>query len=149
MNGNKNYYLILGAYPNANINIIEASYHRLKIHLHGNTQTSSNPNLNEAYQVMSDEEKRFNYNQLQGKTLYLVENYIDSNYDVDPEKLNAMDNEWITAIKKFPDLIELDNNLRAISWCLSHLFKSYLLENKDYLSKIKFAKQLENEFLMN
>jgi len=164
MNGIKDYYLLLGVYPNAHLDSISASYHRLLTNYnkklfdksYSNTQLKNQTNnyskiaeLDEAYSIVSNPNKRLEFNHTQGNKNLLAKNYLDKNFNIDPDNQSASDNEWISAAKKFPDLLKLDKELNSISWCLSHLFKSNLLEQKDYFSKRKLAKQLESEFLVN
>jgi curved DNA-binding protein CbpA len=156
MNKNKDYYLILGVYPGATLDVIITSYHILQRY-YNSKQNPNNPNennqqiaeLNEAYSILSNIDKRKEYDLLRGKHSHLAENYFNSDLNLNPPNIAPLDKAWLIAINQYPDLIELEQNLKTISWRLSNLFKYYLLEKKAFTSRKKVAQQLENEFLGN
>ena len=156
MNKNKDYYLVLGVYPEASIDIIITSYHwLLSYYKSKNSDENSIKNnhqifeLNTAYLILSNTNKRTVYERLRGNKNHLAWNYFSTEHKIEPASISLLNNDWLIATSQYPELIEIEKNLNALSWSLSRAFKFYLLEKKQFFLAKQVAHRLENQFLDN
>ena len=155
MDINKDYYFILGVHPTAELVVIKASYRALTMLYHpdryadikkANLRTIE---LNEAYSVLKDEVKRKEYDSLRGKNSQSADDFINNGFDETPPKSDPLEEQWLFATEYYPDLVEIEQNLRNIAWRLANTFKAYIIEEKAFDKRQQIAEELEKAFLEN
>jgi DnaJ domain len=152
MSKNIDYYHILGVYPGAKADIINLSYQKLRLYLSTINDDNSAQKLNqinEAFLILSNKETRTKYDHSRAEKIHLANNYFDTKLDPQPNNTLLIDNNWSQAINNYPQLYEIEDNLRSISWRLSTAFKLYLLNTKYFDAAKIIASQLEISFLEN
>ncbi|MFK5984346.1 MAG: DnaJ domain-containing protein [Pseudomonadota bacterium] len=156
MDSSKDYYFILGVYPGVNLDVIDVSYQLLSLYYSpvqlekNNTLDNQKINeLDEAYFILSDDNNRAGYDQSREEKSHLAKIYFGSDLNLEPLSIASLDGEWAVATDKYPELLELEQNLKDISWRLSVSFKTYLLDKKLFIPRRKIAHQLETAFLAN
>ena len=152
MSKNIDYYHILGVYPGAKAEIINLSYQMLRLNLsaiNDDILAQKLNQINEAFLILSNSETRAEYDHSRAEKIHLANNYFDTKLDPQPKHTLLIDNNWTQAINSYPQLNEIENNLRTISWRLSTAFKLYLLDTKYNDGAKIIASRLETSFLEN
>jgi len=155
MDINKDYYFILGVHPSAELVVIKASYRALTMLYHPDRYDdkgkahSRTIELNEAYSVLKDEAKRKEYDVLRDKNYHSAHDFINHGFDKAPSKSDPLEEQWLFATEYYPDLIEIEQNLRNIAWHLANTFKGYIIKEKAFDKRQQTAEELEKEFLKN
>jgi curved DNA-binding protein CbpA len=152
----KDYYLLLGVLPNAEDVVIKAAYRALIQRYHPDRYNGSAEEakrrtieLNEAYEVLSDPNKRADYDRIRKSSQGSTSDY---DYDDDSESYSAgseLDEDWQFALQYYPDLVQLETRLRRISISLSIGFRQAILTTKEFTLRQDVAKILEQSFLEN
>lgn len=149
----KDYYVILGVLPDAEDIVIKAAYKALVQRYHpdrykGNAQEAQRKTaeLNEAYEVLSNPQKRTDYDRTRKASQGSTSDYDDTDTS-DSYGVNDLDQDWAVVVQYYPDLTQLEERLRKISIALSIGFKQSMLETKDFDNRQKIAKILEQRFL--
>ena len=150
----KDHYRILGVIQDAEDIVIKASYRALAQRYHPDKWAGSPEEatirmaeINKAFTVLSDQIKRKQYDRNLLSNEY-NEPEEDFSNTVDEDDLGAsLYYNWITAVKYFPDLEDIVNDLSKISRPLAQTYKVYLLENKEFTKRRIIADKLEREFL--
>lgn len=143
----KDYYRILGVLDDAEDVVIRASYRALAQKYHPDKWSGAKDeankkmaDINEAFNILSDVQKRRVYDASRVKTEYQDES--------DENPLNeSIEDDWISSIEYFPNLNSLAKNLSKISKELEYSFKVLVLDGKKFNSAEKIAKELEEKFL--
>lgn len=148
----KNYYIILGVLDDAEDIVIKAAYRALAQRYHpdkwqGNASeaTSKMAEINEAFGILSDPQKRQTYDeQLKG-----AESARDAEEgeNFSEEYTNEDEEAWAMAIDFFPQIKSLFQELRRISPLLANTFRLYLVASKDYGAAKGVKEKMELEHL--
>jgi curved DNA-binding protein CbpA len=104
--------------------------------------------INEAYQILEDEESRNRYDSVRKKREF--EDYTfdnDATNDAFRDAEQAQRSDWEIAVEYYPDLDGICAELRRTSNKLAFAFRAMLLETRDFTDRQKLAKQLEANFL--
>jgi curved DNA-binding protein CbpA len=150
----KDHFRTLGVIQDAEDVVIKAAYRALAQRYHPDKWTGSPAEstklmseINEAFDVLSDPVKKKEYSQrLASNEYYESEEGATSTRAA--ENLNrSLDSDWSAAVKYFPDLEDIINNLSKISKPLAQTYKVYILENKEFTNRKEVAEQLERKFL--
>ncbi len=150
----KDHYRILGVIQDAEDIVIKAAYRALAQRYHPDKWADSPEEatirmseINKAFTVLSDQIKRKQYDKNLSSNEY-NEPEEDFSNTVDEDDLGtSLDYNWSTAVKYFPDLEGIINNLSKISRPLAQTYKVYLLEKKEFTKRKVIADKLEMEFL--
>lgn len=150
----KDHYNTLGVIQDAEDIVIKAAYRALAQRYHPDKWTGSSAEstkrmseINEAFDVLSDPVKKKQYSQSMASNEYYESEEDSSNTRTEQDLNSSLDSDWSAAVKYFPDLEEIINNLSKISKLLAQTYKVYLLENKEFSSRKEIAEQLERKFL--
>ncbi len=148
------YYAVLGVLPSAEFIVIRAAYRALAHKYHPDKYRADDPSagekmreINEAYSVLSDEQKRQAYDSER-------EQHREDAFDFDDVEIRSAFEEadvttisdWLVAVEYYPDLIDLLKHLKQTSPKLAFAYRSTLLEGKDFKSRVQIAQDLEKEF---
>ena len=157
MNTEKDYYAILGVLPTAEDAVIRAAYKVLAQRYHpdrfcGEEEASEKAHrkmveINEAWSVLSDKQKRKEYDGIRGEGIKSGENYFNDSDDDGATSNDPLYRDWQVAIEYYPELIDLEGRLRKISWKLAYTYKVWMLELKQYESMEEIANRLEQQFM--
>lgn len=144
----KNYYKILGVLDDAESIVIRSAYKALAQKYHpdkweGDLKEATHrmSEINEAYEVLSNEDKRKSFDETRGKSEY-QENSSNQN-----DLLYSVEADWKKVLEYFPQLMSTTQNLSKISKELEFTFKVILLENKSFDKSTEIAQQLEQHYL--
>jgi len=144
----KTYYQILGVLDDAEDIVIRAAYKVLAQKYHPDKWSGSKEEatqrmseINQAYAVLSDKDKRKNYD----KTLNASE-YVDPTND-SGDFSDSLESDWQAVLAYFPDLVMIGKSLREISRSLEQTFKLVLLEKKLFNRRVEVAAELEKRYL--
>jgi curved DNA-binding protein CbpA len=149
MDNKFNYYKILGVLEDAEDIVIRAAYKALAQKYHPDkwlgdkkTATERMKLINDAYNVLSDPEKRKEYDLKSDNKIY-SENENTENY----EDISDFENNWNEICKYFPDLHDITNELRLYSVALENTYKIILSESKDFDHREFIKEDLKSQFL--
>jgi curved DNA-binding protein CbpA len=155
MGNTKNYYSILGVLPTAEPVVIQAAYRALAMKYHPDKWTGDKTTadrrmreINEAYQVLSNEQSRKRYDGARPKMEF-------DDYDFDSDATNdafrdaeqAQRSDWEIALEYYPDLDAICAELRRTSTKLAFAFRTTLLETRNFTGREELAKQLRASFM--
>ena len=150
----KDHYRTLGVIQDAEDVVIKAAYRALAQRYHPDKWTGSPAEstkrmseINEAFDVLSDPIKKKQYSQLMASNEYYEPEEGTTSTRAEEDLNRSLDSDWSTAVKYFPDLEEIINNLLKISKPLAQTYKVYILENKEFTNRKEVAEQLERKFL--
>jgi curved DNA-binding protein CbpA len=147
------HYSVLGVLPTADDVVIRAAYRALAQRYHPDKwradpkeATEKMAEINAAYSILSDAEKRREYDQEQ-RRFSESEPYFGAN-GIDEEPVHdPLLKKWQIATSVYPDLVTLDKSLATYSWRVASAFRAYLLETKDFENRITIAAGIEREYL--
>lgn len=146
MNTITNYYQILGVSSDAESFVIRAAYKALLQKYHpdkyeGDKKYSTERiyQINEAFSVLSDMEKRRNYDAI----LKSQQSHTNYNYS----RKSKIDMAWAIILKYHPSIDVHFKRLQKFSDELANDFKLQLTESKDFDAAKSRAEQLEQRFL--
>ena len=146
----KDYYRILGVLDDAEDIVIRAAYKVLAQKYHPDKwkgdraeATLRMSEINEAYGVLSDTEKRKQYDSTRDKAEYQEDVNEEDNSDLD----KSLEEDWKSATEYFPDLIRVEKMLSLISHKLGYNYKIIIIEQKAFNNRFIIAANLENKFL--
>ena len=150
MGSAKSYYAILGVLPSAE----PVAYRALAKRYHPDVWTGERrvaeqrmKEINEAYEVLSDETKRTQYNERNKGTFEDYEFDDDITQSAFDNARHAQEADWQIALEYYPDLTELAIELRRTSKKLEFAFRSIILETKCFTERKQVAKQLTDILL--
>lgn len=150
MDKNKDYYGILGVVPEAEEVVIRAAYKALAGRYHpdkvGEDGNSRMIQLNEAWEVLSNREKRREYDQLRKRVFSSDQVFGDDTEDLLVTE-DPLEEDWKFAVSYYNDLNTIEKRLRKISWRLAYSYKANMISEKNYDLRNKIAKDMENRFL--
>jgi|GEM_PF-4264793 len=153
MNEKKDYYATLGIIPNAELVVIKAAYKALlKVYHPDRFQGSKEEahaktiEINEAYEVLSNQATRKKYDDLRGNNKDKAYSYNEENHYQESFS-DALEKDWQVAVKYQPELVSLFNELSKLSFKLAFTFKAVMLESKQFNKKENIANRMELEYL--
>lgn len=149
----KDYYRILGVLDDAEDIIIRAAYKALAQRYHpdkwrGDPHEANNrmTDINEAYDVLSDEEKRKNYDE----EYFANHPKNQAEEEQDGADFGDIPNEeiegWSIAESFFPEIRKHYEDLKKFSPLVANTFRSHLLANKDFKNSKDVKNQLETDY---
>lgn len=148
----KDYYKTLGVVQDAEDIVIKAAYKALAQRYHPDKWTGDPAEaarrmseINAAYEILSDPIKRKQYDQSRTSNEY--DESDEAPNEAGDDSGTALDEDWKEAVKYFPDLESIFENLSKISWSLAQTYKVYLLKNKNFPERESIAAQFEKTFL--
>lgn len=155
MNPHKDYYSILGVIQSAEDAVIRAAYRALAQKYHPDKNVNSAEEyskkfveIQEAYEVLSDKEKRKAYDASRPEFNFGKEGFFDESAEFSSNSPDdSVNYDWIVASKYYPELIEISNKLSQISSKLSYSFKAYILREKLFKRCREIADNYERAFL--
>ncbi len=154
MDTTKDYYAILGVLPTAEEVVIRAAYTALAQRYHpdrfeGDKQEANRKmaEINEAYSILSDADRRQEYDRVRGPNTQSGDSYFDGEADDIPPHYDPLERDWAVAVKYYSDLQEIESQLAKISWRLAYSFRAYLLEEKLFADRKRVADAMESKFL--
>lgn len=154
MDTTKDYYAILGVLPTAEEVVIRAAYRALSQRYHpdrfeGDKQEANRKmaEINEAYSILSDADRRKEYDSIRGPNTQSGDSYFDGEADDIPPHYDPLERDWAVAVKYYSDLQEIESHLAKISWRLAYSFRAYLLEEKLFEDRNRVADAMESKFL--
>lgn len=150
----KNYYKTLGVIQDSEDIVIKAVYRALAQRYHPDKWTGDPveatrrmSEINEAYEVLSDQIKRKQYDQSRISNEYDESEEDFNNTETENRFGNSLDDDWCEIVKYFPNLDKIVEDLSKISKPLAQTYKVYLLENKEFAKRGTIALQFERRFL--
>ena len=153
MDSQSNYYAILGVLPTADLFVIRAVYKALiqRYHpdkYHGSPEEGNRitVEINEAYAVLSDPDKREEYDALRGRGAQSSDEFLDDGIDDIPD-FDPIERDWQVALEFYPELKEIEQSLSNISWRLAYYYRVTLLELKEFDRRLEIATLMEKQFL--
>lgn len=153
MDINKDYYQVLGVTPVAEFAVIKAAYKALAMLYHPDRDLSSKEEmnlkmieLNEAYSILSDPEKRQSYDDIRRESSYGSDFDINDEYSPKGSSKDPLESEWEMIVFHFPDIEDIVSNLERISWKIAYSFKAYLIESKKFSIRYNIAEAMEKEY---
>jgi curved DNA-binding protein CbpA len=148
----KDFYRILGVINTAEDVVIKAAYRALAQRYHPDkfdgdpaTAEARMQEINEAYSVLSDPEKRSGYDA--SFDYYNSSNNNPSQNEEDFFAGNDFEEMWKEVIEFYPDLERITADLKKISSRLVQTFKYYLLETKQYTHRTEISRIIEKNYL--
>jgi len=154
MDTTKDYYAILGVLPTAEEVVIRAAFRALAQRYHpdrfeGDAQEANRKmtEINEAYSILSDVDKRKKYDRVRGSSTQPGDSYFNGDADDIPPHYDPLERDWAVAVKYYSDLQEIESHLSKISWRLGYSFRAYLLDEKLFEDRKCVADAMENKFL--
>lgn len=148
------HYSILGVLPDADPVVIVAVYRALCKKYHpdrwpGGAEEAHAKmvQINLAYGVLSDSEKRADYDRIHAASArgsFEAQDRADTGLD---DSMYGFERQWSLAVSVHPDLESLRRNLEVISRTLSCSYVACLLETKRFDDRANIARQLEQDFL--
>jgi DnaJ-domain-containing protein 1 len=147
-------YSILGVLPTAEPIVITAAYRALAQRYHpdrwkGSPEEAHNrmSEINRAYSVLSDAEKRKQYDKNRESQNGVASNFQSTNDPIFEAALLEVEEKWQIACSVFEDLPKLRDQLQKISASLAFAFVTLLLESKLFSKRQDLASRLEKDFL--
>jgi curved DNA-binding protein CbpA len=145
----QNYYDVLGVSQNADDFVIKAAYKAMAQRYHPD-KFANNPReaadaeakmrqLNEAYQVLSDEAKRRDYD------VWLSQNQQRNSQQSSNDAKQQAD--WQIALRFYSDLTSFETRLAKFDTDLVTEFRSHLLATQQYERRQAIADKLEQDYL--
>lgn len=104
--------------------------------------------INAAYEILSNEEKRKAYDAENTKQYSKGAGYQSSSEGEDEKVLNAIEEEWDYATKFHPELVQLRAELRQIDQSLANAFVAYLVLSKSYSDAPSAFGMFKDEYLL-
>jgi curved DNA-binding protein CbpA len=142
----KDYYRVLGVLDDAEGIVIKAAYKALAQRYHPDKwvggkdeATRRMSDINEAYNVLSNPEKRKEYDSSRGRSEYQEESE-------DDDLNTSVKSDWDEVVNYFPDLVGISENLRKISLSLEYSYKVLLLETKEFKNRQTLAEVIKRQF---
>jgi curved DNA-binding protein CbpA len=156
MDTTKNYYAILGVLPTAETIVIKAAYRALAMKYHPDKWTGDRATadrkmreLNEAFEILSDDQARKRYDSIRKKDFEEYEFDNDTTNDAFGDAEREQRSGWAVAVEYYPDLENICTNLRRTSHRLAFAFRTMILETKQFSHRQEIAQRLDLGFLQS
>ena len=154
MDASKDYYAILGVLPSIEQTAIKAVYLALLKKYHPDVYPGDKAeaeritkDLNEAFGVLGDNEKRKQYDLLRKSDSKQKEDYQPNDLDDDGYFDQEIESSWILLCEYFNEIDRLYRDLKKISNRLSFVFKIILVSQKLGTHASELASLLKEDFL--
>jgi hypothetical protein len=145
----KDYYKILGVLDDAEDIVIKAAYKALAQRYHPDKWAGSKEGankrmaeINEAFSVLSDPEKRKQYDSTRER-----DTFEEGDQEAEDELLSSVERDWSKVTEYYPDLKATALRLARLSKSLEYTYKVTLLSKKNFNEQEKFSELLEQHFL--
>lgn len=155
MDVNKDYYAVLGVLPTAEDIVIRAAYKALVQRYHPDRFVGSLDEayrrtvaLNEAYAVLSDSAQRMAYDAARGGSTQSADWFFDDGGEGAPQDNDPLERDWQIASNFYDDIVDIEDQLRAISWRLAYSFRAYLLAEKAFERRHRVADEMLRQFFI-
>ena len=132
MDFNKDYYAILGVHPSAEKVVIDAAYKALAKRYHPDknqndpeTTKRQMQEINEAYEILSNEQKRREYDENSENSNFEFGDSNDSDTSEQPE-YDPLEQDWKIITEYYPNSRQHLESLSNINWKVSCFNKLYL-----------------------
>jgi len=152
VDGQKDYYRILGVLEDAEDIVIKAAYRALAQRYHPDKwqgdpaeATRRMAAINEAYGVLSDAQKRAAYDATRQKGTYQEEQGSEADENAS-SGLSAIERDWAIAAKYHPHIQKAADDLGRLSKSLSFSFMLTLLETKQFRELDGVAAKIEKKW---
>lgn len=156
MPNSKDYYQILGVTPSADLAVIKAVYKALALKYHPDRNKDSPDaaakrmkEINEAYSVLSDEQKRAAYDQSRRGSSE-QDQFDDEAQDFGntfSDVAKQIEEDWALAKKYYPDLDSILADLSQVSQSLIIPYKLTVLEKQIFPQRKSLADQIIDAYL--
>lgn len=150
----KDYYRILGILDDAEDIIIRAAYKALAQRYHPDKwkgdkteATKRMQDINEAYEVLSDLDKRKHYDENYFKSKPRDDAESESSSSDFEDYEDESDEAWKMASEFYPKIIQEYNELKKISHILANTYKSALISTQSYKDSTRIRFKYENDYL--
>ena len=145
----KDYYAILGVHPSAEEAVISAAYRALAKLYHpdlykGSDAADRMAKINEAYETLSDEEKRKEYDATRSNNLPEDDPIFDNTEYNDEEFFGE---DWSLAMEYYPEAAKEAEELAKISTKLAFTYKAFLIDTKSFSKHTAVFERFRKEFL--
>lgn len=152
----KTFYQVLGLLTSTDGLVIRAAYRSLSSKYHPDKWTGEKAvghdrmaEINAAYDTLGDEAKRSKYDEeLRRQSRYDDVSDIENSSTEFEGIYSEHSDAWDLALQFYPNLNPLHERLKTINSSLAYMFKTILIENKDYARGNELAEQLEQAFLV-
>jgi len=149
----KNFYKILGVLDDAEDIVIRAAYKALAQRYHPD-KWRGDPNIanqrmseiNEAYSILSDAQKRKQYDQEFFSFNSRDDAETSSNAEHD-DVINEEVEDWELVVEFFPIIQFQYDELKRISAILANTFRTVLIETRDFNNSGEIKKKYENDYM--
>jgi curved DNA-binding protein CbpA len=103
--------------------------------------------INEAYGVLSDPEKRRQYDAERGDRVEDADSYFEEQRPEASAADDPLQKSWSIATGFYPDLVGIVSGLEAYSWRLAFAFRAHLLECQKFEQRFEISENLKKKFL--
>jgi curved DNA-binding protein CbpA len=148
------YYAILGILPSGDFVVIRAAFRALAQKYHPDKWTGepSEANrrmreLNEAYDVLSDEHRRERYDSQRKRSNADDFDFDDTMRSAFREAESSQESDWTIALSFYPDLDDIYKRMKRTSDKLAFAFLTTILESKEFEKRHKISEDMERNFL--
>jgi curved DNA-binding protein CbpA len=150
----KNYYQILGVLPDAEDIVIKAAYRALSQKYHPDRWINDSryahemmANINRAYEILSDQIQRKNYNDELEKFTAENNKFYFYEEDILQEGYSESENDWKLAQEFYPDIQIQFIKLQSLNFALAFAFRETLLKGKNFKESANTFENLKNTYL--
>lgn len=150
----KDFYYILGVLPTAEDIVIRAAYRALASRYHpdkskssGKAETQRMQEINEAYEVLSDQLRRAKYDEERKTANDESEPFLNDGEEDSFGSDRFSDEQWTIALNYNPGLDDLERRLGRYSFRLALTYRAVLMEGKEFSKSKEIAQKLEVDFL--
>lgn len=155
MDFEKDYYAVLGILPSAEDIVIRAAYKALVQRYHPDRFVGSPEEayrrtaaLNEAYAILSDSAQKAAYDAARGSRTQSAEWFFNDGQEGAPQDNDPLERDWKIASSFYRDILDIEDQLRAVSWRLAYSFRAYLLAEKAFEKRHRVADEMLRQFFI-
>jgi len=148
------HYAVLGVLPSAEDVVIRAAYKALAQRYHpdryaGDPEIATRrmQEINQAYGILSDQEKRRQYDAERGDRVEDADSYFEEERPEETTEDDPSQKAWSIAIGVYPDLVGIVSGLEVYSWRLAFAFRAHLLECQKFDQRFEISENLKKKFL--
>ena len=154
----KDYYAILGLDSSASIDVIKAVYRALAKKYHPDTFKGDKKKgerlfklINEAYGILSDDNKRREYDNSRVRSQRNASDYEYSDYDDETEEDKFYDRDleedWKIAVNVYPEIEDRRLELHSLNNNLAISYVNHILQTKDFRNARIISRRFSDKFL--
>lgn len=149
----RDHYAVLGVLPDAEDIVIKAAYRAMAQRYHpdkwtgqADEATRRMAELNEAYAVLADAQRRAEYDKARSKSGQ-ADYAPEDDADEFTSALNEVEDRWQVACSIFPDLADHRKRLNVFASSLAFSYVTIILENKGFEQRAQVADRMERMFM--